>query len=123
MCRAGIGTGIRGGEEAERRGLSIALHRRYVRACSVLFPGAGALWAGKGFRTMLYGVLFSLSAGLFTVSWSAGRLAGGLIGDMQADIWKIALGAVGVLWLVGAAWGWRSFESLQLRHNISGERL
>ncbi|MDP2658687.1 MAG: hypothetical protein Q8O78_09780 [Candidatus Deferrimicrobium sp.] len=122
-CRAQVGKGIRGGEERERRGLSILLHRRYVRACSVLFPGAGALWAGKELRTMLYGVLLSLSAGLFTVSWGAGRLAGGLIGDMQTDIWRAALGAVAVLWLFGAAWGWRSFETLQLVHNVAGERL
>lgn len=122
-CRAQVGWGIRVGEERERRGLSIHLHRRYVRACSVLFPGAGALWAGKEFRTMLYGLLLSLSAGLFTVSWSAGRLAGGLIGDMQADVWRAALGAVAVLWLFGAAWGWRSFETLQLDHNVAGERL
>jgi hypothetical protein len=122
-CRAQIGKGIRGGEELERRGLSISLHRRYVRACSILFPGAGALWAGKEFRTLLYGVLLSLSAGLFTVSWSAGRMAGGLIGDMQTDIWRAALGAVAVLWLFGAAWGWRSFETLQLNHNVAGERL
>jgi tetratricopeptide (TPR) repeat protein len=122
-CRAQVGKGIRGGEEREWRGLSISLHRRYVRACSVLFPGAGALWAGKEFRAMLYGILLSLSAGLFTVSWSAGRLAGGLIGDMQTDIWRAALGAVAVLWLFGAAWGWRSFETLQLYHNVAGERL
>jgi tetratricopeptide (TPR) repeat protein len=122
-CRAQVGWGIRVGEERERRGLSIHLHRRYVRACSVLFPGAGALWAGKEFRTMLYGLLLSLSAGLFTVSWSAGRLAGGLNGDMQTDIWRVALGAVAVLWLFGAAWGWRSFETLQLDHNVAGERL
>jgi tetratricopeptide (TPR) repeat protein len=122
-CRAQVGMGIRGGEERERRGLSISLHRRYVRACSILFPGAGALWAGKEFRTMLYGILLSLSAGLFTVSWSAGRVAGGLIGDMQTDIWRVALGAVAVLWVFGAAWGWRSFETLQLNHNIAGERL
>lgn len=122
-CRAQIGKGIRGGGERELRGLSISLHRRYVRACSVLFPGAGALWAGKEFRTMLYGFLLSLSAGLFTVSWGAGKLAGGLIGDMQADISKAALGTVAVLWLLGAAWGWRSFENLQLRQNVSGERL
>ena len=122
-CRAQIGKGIRGGEERERRGLSISLHRRYVRACSILFPGAGALWAGKEFRTMLYGIFLSLSAGLFTVSWGAGRLAGGLIGDMQTDLWRAALGAVSVLWLFGAAWGWRSFETLQLYHNIAGERL
>ncbi|MGZ8460588.1 MAG: hypothetical protein ACXWW2_09175 [Candidatus Deferrimicrobiaceae bacterium] len=122
-CRAQVGQGIRVGEERERRGLSISLHRRYVRACSVLFPGAGALWAGKEFRTLLYGILLSLSAGLFTVSWSAGRLAGGLIGDMQTDIWRVALGAVAVLWLLGVAWGWRSFETLQLDHNVAGERL
>jgi hypothetical protein len=122
-CRAQIGKGIRGGGERELRGLSISLHRRYVRACSVLFPGAGALWAGKEFRTMLYGFLLSLAAGLFTVSWGAGKLAGGLIGDMQTDISRAALATVAVLWLFGAAWGWRSFENLQLRHNVSGERL
>jgi len=122
-CRAQVGKGVRGGEERDRRGLSILLHRRYVRACSVLFPGAGALWAGKEFRALLYGVLLSLSAGLLTVSWSAGRLAGGLIGDMQTDVWKAALGAVAVLWLLGAAWGWRSFETLQFNHNVAGERL
>jgi hypothetical protein len=121
-CRAQVGKGIRGGEERERRGLSISLHRRYVRACSVLFPGAGALWAGKEFQAMLYGVLLSLSAGLFTVSWSAGRL-GGLIGAMQTDLWRAALGMFAVLWLAGAAWGWRSFENLQLYHNVAGERL
>ena len=121
-CRAQVGKGIRGGEERERRGLSIALHRRYVRACSVLFPGAGALWAGKEIRTMLYGILLSLSAGMFTVSWSAGRLEGGLIGDMQTDLWRAELGAVAILWLFGVAWGWRSFEALQLNHNIAGDR-
>ncbi len=121
-CRAQVGKGVRAGEERELRGLGISLHRRYVRACSVLFPGAGALWAGKEFRTLLYGVLLSLSAGLFTVSWSAGRLAGGLIGDMQTDLWRATLGGVAVLWMAGAAWGWRSFESLQLHHNVAGER-
>jgi tetratricopeptide (TPR) repeat protein len=122
-CRAQVGRGIRGGEERERRGLSISLHRRYVRACSVLIPGAGALWAGNEFRTMLYGILLSLSAGLFTVSWSVGGLAGGLVGDMQTDVCRAAAGSVAVLWLFGAAWGWRSFETLQLFHNIAGERL
>ena len=122
-CRAQVGKGIRGGEERELRGLSISLHRRYVRACSVLFPGAGALWAGKELRTMVYGVLLSLTAGLFTVSWSAGRMAGGLIGDMQTDLWRAALAVFAVLWMAGAFWGWRSFENLQLHHNVAGERL
>jgi hypothetical protein len=121
-CRSQAGKGIRAGEERERRGLSISLHRRYVRACSVLFPGAGALWAGKEFRALLYGILLSLSAGLFTVSWSAGRLAGGMIGDMQTDVWRMALAALAVLWIAGAAWGWRSFEILQRYHNVAGER-
>src|SRR5512140_84006 len=122
-CRAQVGKGIRGDEESAWRGLSISLHRRYVRACSLLFPGAGVLWAGKEFQAMLYGILLSFFAGLLTVSWSAGRLAGGLIGDMQTDIWRMALGAVAVLWLFGAAWGWRSFETLQLNHNVSGGRV
>jgi len=121
-CRMQVGKGIRGGEEREQRGLSILLHRRYVRACSLLFPGAGALWAGKEFRAMVYGILLSLSAGLFTVSWGAGRMAGGLIGDMQTDVWRASLATAGLLWLFGAAWGWRSFETLQRKHNVAGER-
>jgi len=71
---------------------------------------------------MLYGILLSLAAGLFTVSWGAGRTAGGLIGDMQADVWRAALATAGLLWLFGAAWGWRSFDTLQRTHNVSGER-
>ncbi|MGE5284930.1 MAG: tetratricopeptide repeat protein [Actinomycetota bacterium] len=122
-CRIRVGKGIRGGEERERRGLSISLHRRYVRACSVLSPGAGALWSGKELRAMFYGILLSLFAGLFTVSWSAGKRPGGLIGDLQIDIWRAALGAVALLWLAGAVWGWRSFEYFQRYHNVSGERL
>ena len=122
-CGAAVGKGIRGGEERERRGLSISLHRRYVRACSVLFPGAGVLWAGNDFQALPYGLLLSLSAGMFTVSWSTARVAGGLIADMQGDLWRLALGAFAVLWLAGIAWGWRSFENLQLKHNVSGERL
>ena len=122
-CRAQVGKGIRGGEEREWRGLSISLHRRYVRACSVLFPGAGALWAGKEFRTMLYGILLSLSAGLFTVSWNAGRMAGGLIGDMQTDIWRAALGAVGGSLAVRGRLGMALLRKPPSHHNIAGERL
>jgi hypothetical protein len=122
-CRAQVGMGVRTGEEREQRGLRILLHRRYVRACSVLFPGAGALWAGKELQAMLYGILLSLLAGLFTVSWDAGRHAGGMIADMQVDVWRAALGTVVLLWLVGASWGWRAFETLQMNHNIAGERL
>jgi hypothetical protein len=42
---------------------------------------------------------------------------------MQTDISRVALVAFAALWLAGAAWGWRSFENLQLYHNVSGERL
>ena len=122
-CQAQVGKGIHGGEERERRGVGISLHRRYVRACSVLFPGAGALWAGKEFLASLYGLLLALSAGMFTVSWSAGRAGDGLIREMQADIWRAALGTIAVLWLLGVAWGWRSFETLRRNHNVAGERL
>jgi tetratricopeptide (TPR) repeat protein len=122
-CRAQVGKGIRVGEERERRALGISLHRRYVHACSILFPGAGALWAGKEFRSMLFGILLALSAGLFTVSWMAGWQAGGLVADMQTGIWRVALGTVAVLWLFGAAWGCRSFDTLQLNYNVAGERL
>jgi hypothetical protein len=120
-CRAQIGKGIHGGEERERRALGISLHRRYVRGASLFSPGAGVFWAGKEFRVTIYGVLLAACAGLLTVS-SGGRAAGGLVGDMQGNVWRAALAGVAVLWMFGAAWGWRSFENLRLRHNISGER-
>jgi len=41
----------------------------------------------------------------------------------RAEFLRAALGAVAILWLLGAAWGWRSFENLQLYHNVAGERL
>ena len=121
-CRTQAGKGSRGGVESERRRLGISLHRRYVRACSVLLPGAGALWGGKDLRTLPYGLLLSLSAGMFTVSWNAAGMAGGLIDDMQTDLWRAALGAVAILWLIGAAWGWRSFEALQRNRGVAGEK-
>jgi len=121
MCRAQVGKGVRGGEEAERRSEHLPAPP-YVAACSFC-SGRGALWAGKGFRTMLYGALLSVSAGLFTVSWSAGRGTGGLIGDMQADVWRAALGATAVSLAVRIVWGWRSFDALQRDHNVAGERL
>ena len=121
-CRFQRMNRIRGREGEENRGLTFLLHRRYVRACSVLFPGAGGLWAGKEFQAMLYGILLSLSAGLFTVAYRASRLTGGLISDMQSDVWRAALGTAALLWAFGAAWGWRSFATLQMRHGVAGER-
>ncbi|GAB4230043.1 MAG: hypothetical protein OHK0028_04350 [Deltaproteobacteria bacterium] len=118
-CRAQVGKGIRGGEDRERRALGISLHRRYLRGVSILSPGAGALWAGKEIRTATYGVFLSIFAGLLTVS-AGGRAAEGLVADMQWVVWKASLGGVLLLWLFGAVWGWRSFENLQIRHNVSG---
>lgn len=121
-CRFQSMDGFRGREGQENRELTVLLHRRYVRASSVLFPGAGALWAGKEFKALLYGILLSLSAGLFTVAFRAAKQAGGLISDMQSDVWKAALGTAALLWAFGAVWGWRSFATLQMRHGVAGER-
>jgi hypothetical protein len=121
-CGSQLGRGIRVGEERERRGLTIELHRRYVRACTILFPGAGIFWAGKEFQALLFGILLSLFAALFTVSSGAARLSGGLTGDMQADISRVSLISVTILWVICAGWGWRSFENLQLKHNVAGGR-
>lgn len=121
-CRAQVGGGIRSGEEREQRILNITLHRRYVRACSVLFPGAGALWAGKDLSSMIFGILLSLSLGVLTVSIGAGGMAHSLISDMLGGLAWAASSVVAVLWLIGAAWGWRSFDALQLKYNISAQR-
>ena len=121
-CRAQVGGGIRGGEERARRVLNITLHRRYVRACSVLFPGSGALWAGKDLQAMAYGIALCLSLGALSVSLGAGSGSRGLISDMQALVLWGALACIGLLWAGGAWWGWRSFELLQLRYNVAGER-
>lgn len=122
QCRAQVGGGIRPGEERERRLLNITLHRRYVRACSVLVPGAGSLWAGKGAAAMIYGVLLSLALGVLTVSTGAGGAVPPLISEMMGGIEKGALAAVVVLWAAGAAWSWKSFDALQFGYNIVPRR-
>ncbi len=121
-CRAQVGSGVRGGEEREWRILTIRFHRRYVRACSVFFPGTGALWAGKDFRALIYGVLLSLPLGALTVSLGAGGSAHDLVSDMQSIVIGTALAGVALLWVFGAAWGWRSFDTLQLTYNLALER-
>ena len=51
QCRAQVGGGIRAGEEREQRLLTITMHRRYVRACSIARPGGrGALGGERRFR-------------------------------------------------------------------------
>jgi tetratricopeptide (TPR) repeat protein len=121
-CRAQVGGGIRSGEERGQRILNITLHRRYVRACSILFPGAGAFWAGKDLSSMIYGFFLSLSLGVVTVSTGAGGVAPSLISAMLGGLTWAASAVVAVLWLFGAAWGWRSFDALQAKYNISAQR-
>lgn len=122
QCRAQVGGGIRSGEEREQRLLTIALHRRYVRACSLLVPGAGALWAGKSLSAMIYGILLSLPLGVLTVSLGAGGAVSPLISEVMRGVAKGALSAVAVLWVAGAAWSWKSFGSLQFSYNIVPRR-
>ncbi len=121
-CRAQLGAGVRPGDERGQRMLNIALHRRYVRACSVLVPGAGVLWAGRELSSLIYGALLSLPLGVATVSFSAGRSAPSLISDMLWGVVAVALAAAALLWVVGAFWGWRSFDALQASCNIGARR-
>jgi len=121
-CRAQVGMGFRGGEERERRVLNIALHRRYVRACSVLFPGTGALWAGKDLRAMIYGLALCLTLGVLTVSLGEGSMSRTLISDMEILVVRAAFVCGALLWAGGAWWGWRAFERLQLRYNVAKGR-
>ena len=122
QCRAQVGGGIRSGEEREQRLLTITMHRRYVRACSVFVPGSGALWAGKSISSMIYGFLLSLALGVLTVSMGAGDTVPPLISEMMDGIAKGALAVLVVLWVLGAAWGWKSFSSLQFKYNIVPRR-
>jgi hypothetical protein len=122
-CRAQVGGGLRGGEERERRILDIRSHRRYVRACSVLVPGSGALWAGKDLRAMAYGIVLCVPLGALTVSLGARASDRVLLTDLQTFVAGVAVACAALLWAAGAWWGWRSFEELQIRYNIASERL
>jgi hypothetical protein len=99
------------------------MHRRYVNFASLLVPGAGALWAGKEMRVMIYGVALSTALGAVTSSLGGARIGDPLVSDLQAAvaIWASLLAFV--LWAAGAVWGMRSFSLLQRTHNIAGERV
>jgi tetratricopeptide (TPR) repeat protein len=122
-CRVKIGGGIRVGEERNRRVQGIVMHRRYVKGASLVVPGAGALWAGKEGRALVYGVALSVALGAVTLSLGGERAGDPLVSELQSTvaIWGTLL--AGVLWAGGAAWGVRSFSVLQRAHNIAGERL
>ncbi|MEW6720537.1 MAG: tetratricopeptide repeat protein [Thermodesulfobacteriota bacterium] len=122
QCRAQVGGGIRSGEEREHRLLTITMHRRYVKACSVFVPGAGAIWAGKTLPVLLYGLLLSMVLGVVTVSASATADVPALISDMLGGLMMVAVPALVLLWIAGIAWSWHSFSKLQAMYNIIPRR-
>ncbi len=121
VCRARVGGGIKSGVERDRRVQGIGLHRRYVRACSVLVPGSGALWAGKEFRVLFFGVVLALSLGGISASAGPGE-GGAMISELRhaVTLWAAAVSAI--VWLAGAAWGVRSFDRFQESYGVSGGR-
>jgi hypothetical protein len=121
MCRMQVGWGIRAGEEKDRRIQGIRMHRNTVRAGSVVVPGSGGLWSGKEGWTMLYVVLLCLSLAAVSVSIGA-RGKGDILSDLESIVTWWAFRVTGVLWIIGAAWGIRSFGRMQQILKISGKR-
>jgi len=112
LCRSRIGSANLDSGEPDRRGKGIGMHGFYVGACSLLAPGTGWLWAGKEIRTILYGILLSISFGL--LSSSAGALGvGSIVSDLQKKVFFLAIGITAILWLVGSVSGLRSFRNMQ----------
>jgi hypothetical protein len=103
--------------------LGIVLHRRYVIGASLLAPGAGALWAGKEMRALIYGLALSIALGAVTSSLGGALLGNPLVSDLQTAVAIWAALLAGILWAAGAAWGVRAFSFLQRTHNIAGERV
>ncbi|HEY5996538.1 MAG TPA: hypothetical protein VIU29_05920, partial [Candidatus Deferrimicrobiaceae bacterium] len=117
-CRGQIGDAFRGGDERERRLQTIGFHTRYVRICSVLLPGSGALWAGKEIRTITFGVLLALALAGVTVTLGGIREGVGLITSLQRIVLAVSIGASVLLWCVGALWSIWSFNVMQQRSNL-----
>jgi hypothetical protein len=117
-CRGRIGEGIRSGEGRDLRILNVTMHDRYVKACSVLVPGSGSLWAGKTLRAMLYGLVLAVVLAVVTVT--LGRDGGGLITTLLRETFAAwAIGVAGVVWAAGALWGVWSFTMLHRGHHIT----
>lgn len=112
QCRSRIGGANVNSDAPDRRGQGIGMHGFYVGACSMLVPGTGWLWAGKEIRTIVYGILLSLSLGL--LSSSAGARGGGsIVSDLQKKVFFLAIGVTAILWLAGSVSGIRSFRKMQ----------
>ncbi|MGE5247421.1 MAG: tetratricopeptide repeat protein [Verrucomicrobiota bacterium] len=121
LCRARVGGGARGGAERDRRVQGIGMHRRYVRACAILVPGSGTLWAGKEIRTFLFGIVLALSLAGISVSAGPGN-GGAIVSELRHVTTSLAVAVSAAVWLAGAAWGVRSFGRFQESHNLSGGR-
>ncbi len=121
QCRSQTGTGLKAGGERDRRVQWIGMHRRYVRISSDLVPGSGALWAGKAIRTLLLGVVLALSLGGLSASAGPGE-GGAIVTELRRAVTAWAAAVSGCVWLVGAAWGVRSFDRFQARYNVGTGR-
>lgn len=117
-CRGQIGEGVRGGEERERRLQTIGLHGKYVKICSVVAPGSGALWAGKEIRGAVYGVCLSLALGGVTMALGGARGGEGLLIALQDIMLWATVALSTVLWAGGVAWSIWSFNMMQQRSNV-----
>lgn len=112
QCRSRIGSPNVDSEEPDRRGQGIGRHGYYVSACSMLVPGSGWLWAGKEIRTIVYGILLSLSLGLLSLSAGA-RVGDSIVSDLQNSVFFLAIGVTAIVWLAGSVSGIRSFRNMQ----------
>ena len=103
-------------QEAQLR--AIVAHGRYVKACSVVVPGAGAFWAGKTVSLLAYGILLSLLLGILTISMGVENSTSPMIPGIMKWITRGISAALLILWMSGIVWSWRSFDSLRLKHNM-----
>ena len=122
-CRAKIGGGTRLGHERTRRIQGVVGHRRFVMAASLAVPGVGALWSGKVIRTLLYGIVLSLSLAAVSCSLGGGRVGGPIIAELQRIVLWLAIALTALFWAGGTAWGIRSFTILQRNQNVAGGRV
>ncbi len=121
-CRAQIGSGIRAGEERDRRVQIIVHHRRFVQTSSILVPGAGVLWAGKDIGCFIYGLFLAASLAGVTTSLGIASEGNPIVYSLQKSVLVFFISTTAALWIIGSAWGVRSFSSLQRRFNIIESR-
>jgi len=121
-CRTQVGVAINEGEDRETWLHTIAMHGRYVKACSVVVPGAGAFWAGKTVSLLIYGILLSLLLGGMTVSVGTENTPSLMISGIMKGITPVMSAVLFLVWVSGIAWSWRAFDSLRFKYNIVPRR-